>query len=520
MAHTLMIMLTLSLASFVGTTRVAASGRYAVVIGNNRGDSDEVPLKYAERDARKVADVLRHFGDVPAENLVLIEGETVEGVRRAILGVNDRLRQEYAGTATLIVYYSGHADAESLHLGGTHFSLRELEMVVRGSASAFRLLVLDACRSGALTRVKGMRPVAPVAVRVQGTSSSGAVFLTASASDEDAQESDDVQGSFFTHYFVSGLRGAADRNNDGFVELEEVYAYAYQHTLRASSRSLFGAQHPTYRHDIRGRGRLVLSRLGQATNFGWLTLPKGQTWFVMADHAEGPVIAEVGANDWPRRIALEPRRYFVRGRAEGQLFEGSVQVAARQTREVRTSELERFEYARLVRKGRGRWLGASHGVEAGYRLRSALESGGALCHGAFGGYVYEASLFTLRTRLGYCAGGFDNMSVSAKTQELDLELRAHRAFDISAVLTFEAGFGVGGSWLHQSFDTRAVAPDRNSAAWHADAGLMLSYALGRGFFIGLEGAAMLYLFEQTRADAEELRIRPVYRGAIALRKTL
>jgi len=86
--------------------------------------------------------------------------------RAALISINDRIRTAGATESMLIVYYSGHADAEALHLGATNFALTQLEQLVRGSPAAFRLLVVDACRSGALTRVKGGKPAAafPIAL--------------------------------------------------------------------------------------------------------------------------------------------------------------------------------------------------------------------------------------------------------------------------------------------------------------------------------------------------------------------
>ena len=39
----------------------------------------------------------------------------------------------------------------------------------------------------------------------------GHAFLTSSAETEAAQESDRIQASYFTHFLVSGFRGAADQ---------------------------------------------------------------------------------------------------------------------------------------------------------------------------------------------------------------------------------------------------------------------------------------------------------------------
>jgi uncharacterized caspase-like protein len=79
--------------------------------------------------------------------------------------------------------------------------------------------------------------------------------LTASSANEDAQESDEIKGSFFTHALVSGLMGAADRDKNGVVVLEEAYRHAYDATVRASSRTFAGMQHPTFHYDSAGRMR-------------------------------------------------------------------------------------------------------------------------------------------------------------------------------------------------------------------------------------------------------------------------
>ena len=75
-----------------------------------------------------------------------------------------------------------------------------------------------------------------------------------------SQESDEIQGSFFTHHLTTGLRGDADQNRDGRVTLDEAYTYAYARTVAATAATRGGAQHPTYEYDLRGAGDVVLSR--------------------------------------------------------------------------------------------------------------------------------------------------------------------------------------------------------------------------------------------------------------------
>src|SRR5262245_63677282 len=70
----------------------ADTERYAVVIGDNRGASDEQPLRYAESDAQRFADLLGDVGGVPGENQVVLRGKSADEVRRALSATNARIR--------------------------------------------------------------------------------------------------------------------------------------------------------------------------------------------------------------------------------------------------------------------------------------------------------------------------------------------------------------------------------------------------------------------------------------------
>ncbi len=437
--------------------------RFAVVVGNNLGSGEDAPLRYAESDAARVATVLREVGDVRPANLVLLRGEDADTVRRTLIAVNERVRA--AGSQTvLLVFYSGHADAEALHLGRSRLELSELEQLVRGSAARFRLLVLDACRSGALTRVKGGTPVPPFDVQVsERVPGEGAVFLTSSSASEDSQESDELKGSFFTQALVSGLLGAADADGDGKVTLREAYAYAYAATLRASSKSWAGTQHPTFQYEFRGQGDFVLTVLQdpQGTR-GWVVFPPGRTYLLFQDSADGQVVGEVAAGDNVRRLSVRPGRYFVRGRAPDVLLEGTVEVAAGSTVTIDDSQLTRTAYARLVRKGEGA-RESVQGLQAAFTASTALSDASSACLGVVAGYAMEFKALTVIPRLAYCHSGFSNQDLSASVNQVDVEVRGAYVWDFSWV-SLEVGLTLGGAWLQQSFQTDGLAPP--AAPWH------------------------------------------------------
>ncbi len=499
--------LAVCLVVLLGVPSVAAAElRYALILGSDEGDVDEERLRFAERDATRVHETLRDVGGFAPERLVLLRAPAAAEARRALIALNDRLRAEVpAGEAAILaVYYSGHADETALHLGGTRLPLDELEGLVRGSAASFRLLVLDACRSGAVTRGKGGRRAEPFATQVGARlPGEGVVFLTATAPSEDAQESDELGGSFFTHHLVSALLGAADRDGDGAVTLAEAYEHAYAGTLRATSRTLAGTQHPSFRYEYRGSGDVVLSRPGAAGARGQLLLPSGRPYLVLRGGSEGAVVAEV-TGEAGRRLSLPPGRYFVRGRGPRFLLEGQVVLAAGEERRVDEAALERFEYARLVRKGR---LDHTTSISGGPALRSAVIEGASVCFGASAGVGLDLRVASLAARLGGCHGGFENELLDASTDELWLELRAGRAFDVGPV---SLGLGViaGASLLLESFSrVTPEPPSRRSLGATLGAGATVTRTLRGGIFVALETDGLTYFFESGGGAAARFALR-------------
>lgn len=464
--------------------------RFALVVGNNLGVAGETPLRFAESDAERVYEVLTRLGDFNPLNSVLLRGRDAKTLHAALLAINERVREAVAQPdtqAVLAIYYSGHADAEMLHLAGSEFPLAELRQLARGSAANFRLVVLDACRSGSLTRVKGGERVPPFPLNAQRPDpppGDGFAFLTASSAHEDAQESDDLQGAFFTHAFVSGLLGAADANGDGAVALNEIYRYAYEATLRSTSRTWTGTQHPTFHYDLRGRGELVLTRpLAHAAQRAHFEFPPGLGFMLMRGGADGPVAAELERAGASRTLSMEPGRYFVRARAPDVMYEGYVEAASGSSRAIELRELKRIDYARLVRR-RGGELERAHGVDAGMSIRSQLSNSQGMCLGGFAGYALDWNGFGLRTRFSACTAGLSNALITADVAAYDLAANFYRAWDISW-LTLDLGGGAGLSVFHQRFDTPGVAPDRTSAVPFVSLNGSAQANLPRGFFTGI-----------------------------------
>ena len=191
----------------------AETRRLAIVVGNNAGGGDMPPLRYAESDAGKMARVLVELGDVNQDDVLLLQGRRVADVERAITDARERVAMLKATPdvrTALYFYFSGHSDGESIELGPERLAYARLKALLAGTGADVRLVMVDACRSGAGLREKGGKPAPGFTIRLADTlSATGDVFITSSAADESSLESSEVMGSYFTHNFISGLRGAA-----------------------------------------------------------------------------------------------------------------------------------------------------------------------------------------------------------------------------------------------------------------------------------------------------------------------
>jgi len=236
--------------------------RFALVIGSNNGGNVREQLRYAGHDANTIADVLRQLGGVNQVDLSLLSEPEARDVDRAFDAMSERVRTERkrGQRVELVVYYSGHADDTGILLGGAHYDYARLRQRIRDVPADVHIAIVDSCASGSFTRMKGGSRMPPF-LRDSSNQVQGFAFLSSSSADEDAQESDRIGASFFTYFFVAGLRGAADRNHDGKITLTEAYQFSYEQTLGRTQNTAHGPQHPAYDMHLSGTGDVVITDL-------------------------------------------------------------------------------------------------------------------------------------------------------------------------------------------------------------------------------------------------------------------
>lgn len=258
----------------VTVVRAAPRGTlWAVVIGVSRYRGRIPALKYADRDAQAFHEYLvTHLG-IPRDNLTLLVNEqaTLTTLKR-VLGTE--LRRKAAEKDTVVIFFAGHGapeadagsadddglekylvphDADPADLYTTALPMREIEAILGRLASERVVFIADACYSGASAgrtfATAGRRAFVSDTFLTRLARGRGRVVLTASRASEVSEERDLLRHGVFTYYLLEGLRGAADTDRDGYVTVDEAYAYVSRTVPAATGQG----QHPQKKGDVEGQ---------------------------------------------------------------------------------------------------------------------------------------------------------------------------------------------------------------------------------------------------------------------------
>jgi len=417
----------------------ARAERYVIAVGVNAGNAAERPLRYAERDATRFAQLLKKRADVAGDNVTVLLGKKAQGVLGALAQLTQRLTAKPDPEATVFVYYSGHADTRDLHVAGARIPIDDVKAQIALVPARVKVAVIDACRGTTDEQRKGFGRTKGFAVNLRAPAGlSGVVTLRSSSEGEDSQESEKLRGGVFTHYLLTALRGAADRDRDRRVTLSEAYTYAYRQTVRRSAASSGAVMHPTIDVDLKGAGELILTRTRAAS--ARLTLPAGaDVRYVLFAKPSGSVVAEVWSQ--PRQaiaLSVPAGRYLLHRRAgeAGGAYEFRIEQGAALA--VSEDVFQPVPVATLAAKGGGLSLW-NHELSAGY--------GGLLTHLVSYGH-------SVRLRYGYGAWDW--------TVALGLELGTTHATD-SAFVRDERW--VGGTLMVHLRELLGPLDLRVGAAW-------------------------------------------------------
>lgn len=244
---------------------------WIVAIGVDDYEHNNIPdLRFAESDARAFADYMRDEAGVPADHVEVLCGPAAN-LRDVQSTLGTQLRRKARPEDTAIIYYSGHGapeqdandpdgdglekyllpyDAEPEDLFATAISMGQVARIFGRLRAERVVFIADTCYSGA----SGGRTLPKPGRRGQLSSDflerisrgKGRVILTASGANQLSREDPKLKHGIFTYYLLEGLQGKADDDGDGYVTVQEIYAYVSER-VRAKTQ---GEQHPVWKGEV------------------------------------------------------------------------------------------------------------------------------------------------------------------------------------------------------------------------------------------------------------------------------
>lgn len=346
------VMMLISLLLWAQTAWGGPVRRFVLAVGANHGGEKRAVLRYAVSDAENFSRVLEEMGGLLPENAILLEEPDLETLHGGLDDLREKVVLEGTeeGRTEVLFFYSGHADEKGLLLGEERFPYGVLRRQMDAIPADVRIAVLDACASGAITRFKGGKRQAAFLMD-DAADMKGYAFLTSSSEEEAAQESDLIGASFFTHYLISGMRGAADVSGDGKVTLEESYQFALGETLSRTARTQGGVQHPQQDINMTGTGAVVMTDLRQ-TSAG-LLLEEGLEGRFFVHNEDQQLVAEL-YKPFGRsmELGLEPGTYHVYLEQKQVLFFSTPALDEGQRLTLAREDFGPIDREETVRRGR------------------------------------------------------------------------------------------------------------------------------------------------------------------------
>ncbi len=342
--------LMLALALLSGAAVAAPPRKVALLVGANQPIDGRAPLRFAHRDAERLAQALVEVAGFAKQDVQVLLEPTPAQVLEAVAQQQARLQGAEGETVSLF-YFSGHADAQALYSGGQPVPLEALKERLEGGPAQLRLGILDACHGGGWTRAKGLTAAPASAVPVvKLLSAQGTALLASSSGLEAAHESEALRASFFTHHLIAALRGAAEQTPAGEVTLQAAYRYAHERTVRDSALYAQAPQHPSFELNLHGRRDVVLAQVSGGPS--QLTVSQSEGPIQLLELPSGDTVLELPEGSRTVRLAVPAGRYLLRRQIDASVYGRELTVEAGKTVEVSEASLALVGTPLLAAKGK------------------------------------------------------------------------------------------------------------------------------------------------------------------------
>ena len=223
------------------------------------------PLQYTINDVRRVGETLRTRGGYEPECILEITDDAADPRRQpkreAIMAELAAWLKKPTKDDRIVVYFSGHgfrADDGTMYLApidvdpanpaATGIPVAWFRDQIAACQAGFKLLVLDACHAGS-EKGEGDANLDEKDLNIFRELQK-VVTLASSTADQKSQIWSEKEQSLFSYWLNEGLKGHADDDADGTVDIDELNKYVYRNVTHTAKVRFDRKQTPVRHHPL------------------------------------------------------------------------------------------------------------------------------------------------------------------------------------------------------------------------------------------------------------------------------
>ena len=212
-------------------------------------------VDFAERDASIMREYFIRVLGVPDENMIfLVDSRATKSTMTGYL--KDYLPKNVERDTNLYLYFAGHGfpevkggvvqdtylvpyDGNPRFISETGYKIKDFYEDLNKLKIERTFVFLDACFSGGASRSEkmlgGTRPalIDPPTILLK---SDKVISLASTKGGQASNSYPERKHGLFTYFLLGGLKGAADKDGDGWITMEELFSYVQDNVAKVSRR--------------------------------------------------------------------------------------------------------------------------------------------------------------------------------------------------------------------------------------------------------------------------------------------
>jgi hypothetical protein len=205
---------------------------WAVLVGIARYNHMR-SLKYTDDDAYRLHAFFKspEGGAIPDDQIRVLIDE--DATKKTIEGTLKNIADKAGENDIIIFYFSGHGlqgsflphDYDGAKVVVNHNDIKE---ILEQSDAKAKMVIADACHSGSFnSKGETYGSIIETYYSAFNKSKGGFVLMLSSKAEETSIESNGLRQGIFSHFFIKGLKGAANFDKDSIVTVDELFKYVH-----------------------------------------------------------------------------------------------------------------------------------------------------------------------------------------------------------------------------------------------------------------------------------------------------